>query len=134
MITARKHGGDDRASWAVFIDGRVYVSGLERHEVAYYKRMAQETVMKQNDEKDDSSWNVPEEFVGVRAWGRYLGSFDYYIEQEQRRAVRTQAPIDALYYDDKKKAWVCVDSLSPTHPFREVYRLAVEARQAQLRG
>jgi hypothetical protein len=32
--------GDDRASWAVFRDGKVVVSGLEKREVEYYKKLA----------------------------------------------------------------------------------------------
>ncbi len=39
-ITARKYLGDDAASWAVFINGRPYVTGLTRSEVPYYKRLA----------------------------------------------------------------------------------------------
>ena len=43
-VTARKYQGDDRASWAVFIDGVPYVTGLTRPEVSYYKKQAQERV------------------------------------------------------------------------------------------
>jgi hypothetical protein len=82
----------------------------------------------------DSSWNVPDEYVGIRAWGKVLGSYDYYIEQEQRRAVRMRAPLDAIYLNSHNDVWVCVSDLSPTHSFHEVYRRAIEARQAQLRG
>lgn len=39
-ITARKHGGNDAYSWAVFINGRVMVNGLTSREVPYYKKMA----------------------------------------------------------------------------------------------
>jgi len=39
-ITARKYLGDDASSWAVFIDGRPFVTGLTRSEVAYYKAQA----------------------------------------------------------------------------------------------
>jgi hypothetical protein len=39
-ITARKWQGDDAGSWAVFIDGRMFVCGLNRSEVPYYKREA----------------------------------------------------------------------------------------------
>jgi hypothetical protein len=40
-VTARKHLGDDRASWAVFIDGRPWATGLTKTEVPYYKRQAE---------------------------------------------------------------------------------------------
>lgn len=36
-ITARKYMGDDAASWAVFIDGAPFVTGLTKSEVPYYK-------------------------------------------------------------------------------------------------
>ena len=38
-ITARKYMGDDKYSWAVFVDGRPVVTGLLRSQVAYYKRL-----------------------------------------------------------------------------------------------
>lgn len=43
-ITARKYGGDDCHSWAVFIDSRPFVTGLGRGEVDYYKKQAIEHV------------------------------------------------------------------------------------------
>ena len=50
-VTARKYMGDDAGSWAVFIDGRPFVTGLTRPEVAYYKKMAQKTI----DEREGKS-------------------------------------------------------------------------------
>jgi hypothetical protein len=41
-ITARKYGGDDAYSWAVFIDGSPMVTGLTRREVPYHKKQAAE--------------------------------------------------------------------------------------------
>lgn len=41
-ITARKYEGDDAYSWAVFIDGRPFVTGLSRREVHYYKKLARD--------------------------------------------------------------------------------------------
>jgi hypothetical protein len=37
-ITARKFGGDDAYSWAVFVNGSPVVTGLSRSEVAYHKK------------------------------------------------------------------------------------------------
>jgi len=39
-VTAKKYGGDDQYSWAVFIDGKPWVTGLSRSEVPYYKKKA----------------------------------------------------------------------------------------------
>jgi len=44
-VTARKHMGDDAGSWAVFIDGGVFVNGLTAGECWYYKTLACETIM-----------------------------------------------------------------------------------------
>lgn len=41
-ITARKYGGDDEYSWAVFVDARPAFTGLSRREVAYYKKVAEQ--------------------------------------------------------------------------------------------
>jgi hypothetical protein len=50
-VTARKYMGDDAYSWAVFVDGRVAVSGLSRREVPHYKRLVQEGLDKRAAEK-----------------------------------------------------------------------------------
>ena len=36
-VTAKKHMGDDRYSWAVFLDGRPVITGLAKTQVKYYK-------------------------------------------------------------------------------------------------
>ena len=36
-ITAKKYGGDDMYSWAVFVKGRPMMTGLGKSEVSYYK-------------------------------------------------------------------------------------------------
>ncbi len=71
---------------------------------------------------------VPDDYVGVWAWGDYMGSHSYYIEQEQRKAVRDRAPLDAMYYSDGLRRWVCVSDLSESHPFRETYRAATRGQ------
>lgn len=44
-VTARKYLGDDRGSWAVFVDGRPVVTGLEKSEVAYYRRKFEQKLL-----------------------------------------------------------------------------------------
>lgn len=41
-VTARKYLGDDRYSWAIFVDGRPAVTGLSRREVPYHKQRIKE--------------------------------------------------------------------------------------------
>lgn len=49
-ITARKYQGDDLYSWAVFIDGRPFVTGLSRREVPYYRAEAEKILEKRGVE------------------------------------------------------------------------------------
>lgn len=44
-ITAKKCGGDDAYSWAVFVKGIPVMTGLSRGEVDYYKRQAARRIM-----------------------------------------------------------------------------------------
>lgn len=37
-VKARKSGGDDLYSWAVFVDGRERWNGLSRDSAAYYRK------------------------------------------------------------------------------------------------
>ncbi len=39
----------------------------------------------------------PHEYVCIVAWGRRMGSFNYYITAEQKRAAEEGAPITAIY-------------------------------------
>lgn len=50
-ITAKKYLGDDAGSWAVFIDGHPFVTGLTRGEVDTYKRLALQ-VLKEREAQD----------------------------------------------------------------------------------
>ena len=36
-------------------------------------------------------------YIYIRAWGRMLRSFEYYIKQEIEKAKNTNAPDDAIY-------------------------------------
>lgn len=39
-ITSKKHNGDDSHSHAVFLDGRLFIDGITKGEVKYYKELA----------------------------------------------------------------------------------------------
>ena len=54
-ITARKWEGDDMYSWAVFIDNQVFVSGLSKRQVDYYKKLAKQTWEERHDTAGSSS-------------------------------------------------------------------------------
>jgi hypothetical protein len=48
----------------------------------------------------------PEQYLHILAWGRQLGSFDYFIKNEQRKAAQDKAPRTAIYYSETEKRWV----------------------------
>lgn len=39
----------------------------------------------------------PSDYVWIKLWGHQLGSYDYYIENQQEKAARDNAPLDAIY-------------------------------------
>ena len=47
-ITARKYQGDDKGSWAIFVDTQAYpvVAGLTKSEVPYYKKQVEKLIEK----------------------------------------------------------------------------------------
>jgi hypothetical protein len=49
-IYARKFGGDDAFSWAVFLDGKPTVSGLTREDLPHYKKIVADEVAKVDSE------------------------------------------------------------------------------------
>lgn len=54
----------------------------------------------------------PSEYKHIRAWGKLLRSYDYYIELEQHRASENNAPINAVY-DKGDNDWVTADTCQP---------------------
>lgn len=57
----------------------------------------------------------PNEYRHIAAWGRLLGSYPYYIEQQQVKAAMEQAPIKAIYYNIDKAYWETSNSLPQDH-------------------
>ncbi len=45
----------------------------------------------------------------IVAWGRYMGSFQYYIDDQQLEAQQDNAPQTAVYKKDR--VWVTFDEL-----------------------
>ena len=71
-ITARKHGGDDSYSWAVFINGHMMVNGLSSREVPYYKKIALEKAKEKKGVAEGYDWeDETDPVVGSRSqWKR----------------------------------------------------------------
>ena len=58
---------------------------------------------------------MPDDYKYVWAWGKLLGSMDYYIDRQIKKAREENAPLDAVYYDNKENKWHTVgDVVSPT--------------------
>lgn len=45
-----------------------------------------------------------DDYKHIEAWGRLLGSYRYFISEEQARAAKEGAPIDAVFKDND--GWV----------------------------
>lgn len=39
----------------------------------------------------------PKDYRHIRAWGLMMGSFEYYIKEQQEKAFADGAPLDAIY-------------------------------------
>jgi hypothetical protein len=48
----------------------------------------------------------------IRAWGKYLGSYQYYINAQVERADKDRAPNNAIYYNEDKKCWATADEIT----------------------
>ena len=53
---------------------------------------------------------VMEKYIYIRAWGILLGSFEYYIRQEQAKAFQENAPENAIY-KDSEGVWHTFDTI-----------------------
>jgi hypothetical protein len=52
----------------------------------------------------------PEDYKHIRAWGRMMLSYEYYIVQEQEQAAKDNAPIDAIYKRDTWRRFADVEN------------------------
>lgn len=66
----------------------------------------------------------PSTYVAMKQWLQSIGSFPYYIEQQQQKAADEGAPLDALFerativHAPEFGKWITVRDLAPNHPFR----------------
>lgn len=60
----------------------------------------------------------PEDYKAIAFWGNKLGSYRSYIAQEQRRAAREGAPIDAIYYSEHH-GWRTIGEIENTTILKE---------------
>lgn len=42
----------------------------------------------------------PTEYEWIRRWGRAMGSYDYYIVEQQKQAAADGAPLDSIFWRD----------------------------------
>jgi hypothetical protein len=65
-ITVKKHGGNDENSWAVFIDGKPAVTGLNKRSVPHYKSLLLKKLKEKpsltgsSEVDDDGTWTIGE--------------------------------------------------------------------------
>jgi len=52
--------------------------------------------------------SMPRDYKHIAAWGKMMGSHRYYIDQQQAMAASDNAPIDAVYYNDRDKKWTVI--------------------------
>lgn len=45
------------------------------------------------------------DYLYIRAWGKMLHSFDYYVQEQVRKAREDKAPEDATYFNGTE--WRC---------------------------
>lgn len=68
----------------------------------------------------------PEEYKVIKAWGKMLFSYPYYISAEQQRASDMDAPLDACY--ERSGVWHCLSD----HDMSPITRERVEAMMKDL--
>ena len=59
-------------------------------------------------------------YIGIRLWCKKLGSMTHYTEALVKHAVTSNAPKDAIYWEEPGR-WVLVGELSEKHPVRLAY-------------
>lgn len=60
--------------------------------------------------KKQALW--PGDYRAIQAWGIHLLSFEYYIREQQMKAFKDGAPLDAIYFREDR-GWVRLTSCVP---------------------
>lgn len=53
---------------------------------------------------------APMKYKYIYAWGKYMDSMDYYIEEQQAKAEAENAPLNAIY-KRREGDWATMDSI-----------------------
>ena len=53
----------------------------------------------------------PADYKCITRWGKMMGSYDSYINMEQSKAFKDNAPITAIYYNDNE-GWNCAETIA----------------------
>jgi len=61
----------------------------------------------------------PTDYKAIALWGKQVGSYQYYIDRDQKKAAAADAPTDALY--ERDGTWRTVRDLAADHPFHHQY-------------
>jgi hypothetical protein len=98
--------GKYRGSWAVFEENAPVVTGLSRDEARYHRNQVI------NRRAEEARKRVATcEYEWIRKWGRMLGSYQYYIDDQIALARREQAPANAVHKNQDGR-WVTTDEIT----------------------
>jgi|TARA_R100001244_G_scaffold123538_1_gene93223 hypothetical protein len=53
----------------------------------------------------------PADYKCIERWGKRIGSYDYYIQNEQAKAYKDNAPITAIYHSNYD-GWNCAETIA----------------------
>lgn len=108
-ITVKKHGGNDENSWAVFIDGKPAVTGLNKRSVPHYKSL----LLKKLKEKPSLTGSSEVEeargsgvmYIVKSKDGVEKAFKNLHAAEDWKNSYQRKAPKD----DDGTWAWACHD-------------------------
>jgi hypothetical protein len=68
-------------------------------------------------------------YKAIELWHTQTGSRAYYILNRQMDAKRANAPLDAIYFHQDSKKWICVSDLARDHKFVTDYEHMMHSRR-----
>lgn len=54
----------------------------------------------------------PNDYLDIRAWSLNMGSYEYYIKDQQAKAAADGAPVNAIYFSIGRGRWVTADEIT----------------------
>jgi len=65
-------------------------------------------------------------YQAIRIWGQHIGSYEYFIENEQAKAEASDAPLSAIYRREGANTWTTIADIENANISASIFTKLLE--------